>query len=456
MSLTTRVGLLAGASALTLTGVSFAGTPAEDQGARIAELEAKVAQLTGENWLTESRADQVRGLIQDVLADADTRASLLQSGMTAGYDNGFTIGSGDGNFSLTVNGQLQARFVWNNQDTDNTSKDQDRWGFENSRTKLKFSGNVGADWGYVVEGNFIKGDKNPNWGGWVGYGKFDLDDAYISHNCGNGWTAMFGQFKAPTQREWLVSSANQLAVERSNLASLGGLPRVQGFAADYRGDTFHFTGGISNGVVEGRFEDWDVEGDNGGALWFDNEFAITARAEFLLSGTWDQFNDFTSPMGSEQGMMAGVAGHYQKTENGNNTDTIEFYELTADFSYEADGWNLFAAATMWNMEDQDDGDELEMLGFVVQGGYYFQEDFEGFARWASAELEDDGYDMDAFGIITVGVNKYYSPNVKWTTDVGYGLDPFLLHNPTTGWREDWDDEEDDGQIVFRTQWQLTF
>src|SRR5262245_21772649 len=32
---------------------------------------------TGDNWLTEKRADEIRGLVQDVLADADSRASLL-------------------------------------------------------------------------------------------------------------------------------------------------------------------------------------------------------------------------------------------------------------------------------------------------------------------------------------------------------------------------------------------
>ena len=63
---------------------------AEQMAARIAELEAKMAQFTnGDTWLTEQRADEIRGLVQDVLADADTRASLLQSGTSAGYDDGF-------------------------------------------------------------------------------------------------------------------------------------------------------------------------------------------------------------------------------------------------------------------------------------------------------------------------------------------------------------------------------
>ncbi|MCH7546675.1 MAG: hypothetical protein IID30_09780, partial [Planctomycetes bacterium] len=46
----------------------------------IDELRAK----TQDNWLTEHRAEEIRILVQDVLADADTRSSLLQDGLIAG------------------------------------------------------------------------------------------------------------------------------------------------------------------------------------------------------------------------------------------------------------------------------------------------------------------------------------------------------------------------------------
>ncbi|MCI0677253.1 MAG: septum formation initiator family protein, partial [Phycisphaerales bacterium] len=40
---------------------------------------------TNEDWLTEARADEIRGLVSEVLSDADTRASLLQDGLMAGW-----------------------------------------------------------------------------------------------------------------------------------------------------------------------------------------------------------------------------------------------------------------------------------------------------------------------------------------------------------------------------------
>ena len=102
-------------SATTALGDSVGDDPnAEALRKRIAELESRVAELKAtripDNWLTEQRADEIRALVHDVLADADTRASLLQSGMTAGWDKGFFLASSDGNFKLKVAGQIQFRW----------------------------------------------------------------------------------------------------------------------------------------------------------------------------------------------------------------------------------------------------------------------------------------------------------------------------------------------------------
>src|SRR5690606_11994218 len=157
MSRTTRVGLLAGAAALTLTGVSNA-TPASEGTSNeelIKQLTARIAALEadrGQERLTEQRAAEIRSLVHDVLADADTRASLLQGGMTAGYDNGFVLSSTDGNWLLRTNFLMQQRFIWNNRDGDGV--DGDVWGFENPRSKFILTGHVvNPDWFYRVDVN---------------------------------------------------------------------------------------------------------------------------------------------------------------------------------------------------------------------------------------------------------------------------------------------------------------
>ena len=434
MSLTTRVGLLAGASALTLTGASFADNPTEAQNyeARIAELEATVAQLKGENWLTDQRAEEIRGLVQDVLADADTRASLLQAGMTAGYDNGFVIGSSDGNFSLKLNGQLQTRFVYNNQD--NGPTDDDRWSFENTRTKLMFSGNVvNPDWMYYIEAGFCRET-----------GVFYLDDAYIAYNYGNGWKAMMGQFKAPVLREELVHSMYQLAVERSwlNEYFTGGC--TQGIAVDYLGDQFHFVASYNDGVNT----------DNTAWIARDTEFSMTGRAEILFQGTWDQFRDFTSWEGEETGFMLGGALHYEREEYGTilDVDELEIFLVTIDASLEFGGANLFGAF-MYRSLDDDAAIDFDQYGFLIQGGFFLNEDWELFGRYEFADLDMEG--VDDANIFTLGVNRYWAKHgLKWTTDLGFGIDSVPTTESVTGWRAD--SVAEDGQIVFRTQLQLTF
>ena len=75
---------------------------------RVRELEA----ADGELWLTEQRAGEIRGIVQDVLADADSRASLQDSGITAGWNDGFFLQSPDGRFRLNVGGMLQVRYQY--------------------------------------------------------------------------------------------------------------------------------------------------------------------------------------------------------------------------------------------------------------------------------------------------------------------------------------------------------
>jgi hypothetical protein len=426
MSLTTR--LVAGAAALTAAGSTFADG-AQDYEARIAELEAQVARLTGDGWMTGERTAQIRDLVEDVLADADTRASLLQSGMTAGYDDGFMIGTSDGSFSLRLNGQLQTRYIWNIQDDAALDGDTNDRGFENTRTKLFFSGNVAGDeWTYYVEGNFSRSG-----------GDFGLDDAYVAYDAGDGMKVVVGQYKLPLVREFLVHSMNQLAVERSLLASTFlGSSRTQGIMVDWSNDALRLRGSFNDG--------WGTAN----TAWSSTptEYAFTGRADWLLSGNWDQFDDFTSPRGSEQGIMIGGGIHFEEAEFPNVGVGADTLLLTGDVSWEFDGGNVFGAIYYTDI----DVTNATPIGFVVQGGYYFTDMWEGFVRYEWGDFDSPG--IEDLSLITVGVNAYYNANVKMTADVGFGLDQVSAGSDITGWQAD--GGTDDGQVVIRTQLQLTF
>ncbi|TVQ57611.1 MAG: hypothetical protein EA377_00770, partial [Phycisphaerales bacterium] len=267
--------MLAGATALTLTGVSVASPTAnatnDELQAQVEKLSARVMELEGrqsDQWMNEQRAEEIRGLVHDVLADADTRASLLQSGMTAGYDRGFRIGSSDGNFMLRLNGQLQTRWNYSYQSGgagEAGDIDRHRSGFETTRAKLWFSGHiVNPDWQYVIETGINDGEGN-----WA------LLDAYIKHNLGNGWSIKAGQFKAPLLREELVDSRYQQAVERSifNQIFTGG--RTQGVALGYEADQLRFVGSFNDGANQANTR-W-LQGPGPGATDGSTEYSFTAR-----------------------------------------------------------------------------------------------------------------------------------------------------------------------------------
>jgi hypothetical protein len=468
------LGLLA--LAVTAGGVT-ATPPSTDE--QIAELTELVGELrteihdlrraqAGDDWLTEQRAAEVRHLVEDVLEDADTRASLLQ-GDGIGYDGGFKI-SGNG-FSLKMNGQVQVRYVFNRQDTvDTSTADSTQSGFEMRRTKLKFKGHIlDESWGYAINGAFEDTRATD--------GQFELEDAFITKKLGD-WQLKVGQFKPPFMREELVSSSRQLAAERSLLNERMNQDRAQGIELSYTTDQWSFAWMYNDGMQDpahgrpGSRNTGAINNPNGNST----EFAMAGRLQFKPMGTWKQFKDFTSWQGSETGLLLGVGLMYQIGEYGTPTENEpEDFRITFDASYEADGWNLFAAF-VWQTFDTDADVNQGFVamsednwGFVVQGGFFITEDTELFVRY---EYGDDDQvvamppEVEDLSVITLGFNKYFNKHgLKWTTDFGYALEPIngsnAAANPLTrfaasgaGWRRDGPNE--DGQFVIRSQLQLLF
>ncbi len=435
MSLTTRVGLLAGAAALTLSGISNARpageTSNDDVAQRLAAAEAKIAAMEAaqnKDWLTEQRASEIRGLVQDVLADADTRASLLQSGMTAGYDNGAVLGSADGNWMLRTNIHIQERFVFNYQDDGDTDAESDRYGFEPTRVQFFLSGHVvDPTWYYNIRINVGAQDQA------------GLIFGYLGKDFGNGMKLQMGAMQSMLLREDIVATQHQLAVERSTVNYFFNAGYIDGLQVSWEGDKFRLFGQLSDGANTSNTS-WDM---------YDTEYALTGRAEFLFSGNWNQFNDFTSPRGSENGLMVGAAIHWQKGEDGGFAEDIDSFTITADVSWEGNGFNLFGAL----MYSDTDFADNNPWGVVVHGGYYLNDTWEIFGRIEWTDFDISG--ADDFGIFTVGVNKYFAGNNnKMTADLGYAFETIPFSNSVTGVRSDLSD--DDGQIILRFQWQVLF
>ena len=456
MSLTNKFGLVAGTTALAIAGTAFGGVESDNDAlAQIAELKQELAELkqqNGQDWLTEQRSSEIRGIVQDVLADADTRTSLQSSGAMAGYNNGFFLASPDGNFSLKVGGQIQIRWVMNSAKDQNTA-----WGFENRRTKLDFQGNVfSKDWTYRVRSNFSNDILGVN----------ALEFAYVEKAMDNGMSIRVGQFQAPWLREVLVDSSMQLGAERSIMAQLFSQGYSQGIQWGMESDSFRVNAGLFDGI--GGTSDLAFEGYNSrNSNWefTPTNYAFAARADFKLSGDWSQFDDFSSFKGEEGGMMAGVAVVYQRS-NGNNfipPAGNKVFGITGDFTWDFGGASLFASG-VWTQNKPATGDSTSPWGVTVQGGYFVTEDAELFGRYEYVNYNVDqpgGNDVNKYNGITIGANYFFAKGVKFTVDWSWNLKsldagsfPSAVALNGSGFRGDINGN--DNQWALRAQLQLLF
>ncbi len=443
---------------------------------RIESLEGDKSRMQGEidelrvraggDWLTEHRAQEIRAIVGDVLADADTRASLLQDEMTAGWSNHFYLASPDGRFRLQIEGQMQFRWVWSYHDQVDGAVEPDRHrsGFELTRTKLGFRGHLfSRDLTYFVRGVFFRSFVDPP----EDDGNFVLEDAWVRYHLDDRFSLRFGQFKLPFNRERLVSSAKQLAVERSLVNESLNIGRSQGLELMYLDGPTRINVAISDGGADNVAGGVFVEGDpsNSPALAVGlAEFAVTARIESLLKGSWEQFDDFTSPPGEASGLLLGAAVHFQSGESGSAFDEEdEWIAVTADASFEWGGANAFAAFSYHFIDDKKPGvlpafGHVKTWGIVVQGGAFFSSKFEAFGRFEFGNLDFDFFlPITDLMLFTVGGNYYFDGHdVKLTADIGVGINivDFGWDSDLAGWRLDSTGAEP--QVVSRIQFQMLF
>ena len=423
-----------------------------------------------DDWMTEQRAEQIKGLVQDVLADADTRSSLAGNGLMAGWSDHFFLASADGRFLLRLGTLVQNRFIVNHRDSTDESSSAELdpwvWGFETTTARLNFSGHVfGEDVQYRVS---------------LGYGRADpykftnndttfaarLYEAWTRLRITDEWSVKMGLMKIPFTREFLVYEGRQLAVERSTIDWRMGLGRTMGVELDYIDDTMRgmlsFNSGSGSYFTRQGLDPvppwaWSVDAA---------EISVQGRFEFLLAGEWQQFKQFTSPPGQEFGMMFGIAGggiKAERTSVGGDQDKNDLWAATGDVSMMFGGASLFASFTFASQSNLTPAiDSVNWYGAVVQGSVYLDQKTELYARYewgGPIEVEQPGeqFPTDPISILMAGINYYIDgQDVKFTIDGGIAFNPIsqVMTINQTGWREE--PEEHDAEFLIRTQLQLMF
>ncbi len=426
---------MGGALAMGLAGVVNAD---EDLRSEVAQLRQQVAELKGQNdsgWLSARRAEEVKGLIREVMSDADSRASLMADGGVAGHNGSqFYLGSMDGRYRMNFSGHLQFRYIFNfeNEDDGESEFDRNDDGFQFRRIRLGFEGHVdaGRRWDYEVVLDAGSGDD----------GDVSVVDAKFGTALTDNLRVDAGKFKLPFTREELISSKRMLAVERSHVQEDFTLNRAEQIQVGYKSDAFMVRGSISDGA-DSEFTEIGED---------DVEIALTARVDIRLMGDWKQAADSTAWQGEATALFVGGAVHFQSGDGKNGGDE-NLFTWTVDALFETNGFGLMAAV-FGQHTDPDNGDDTDNYGVTVEGSYNINDKIQPFVRLEWADFDNGG---DEF-LVTFGFNYYFKGhNAKFTADVLWVVDSDFAYDEQ-GLGFSTNDFHTEDNILLRLQFQLLF
>ena len=383
---------LLGVASLTLTSAGFAGSDMNaDLQNRLEAAEARIAELSADqnnNWLNGERADAVRGLVQDVLADADTRASLQGASGTAGYDGGFTIASADGGMSLKINGGVWTS--WSTVENEVTGLDDDG-GFDAADPWMHFSGTVAGDFSYDMRFAGDADDANGDW-------------ANVSWALNDDWSLTMGEFNLHQGRRSQISAVNQMEIGYDRMATLG-----DGLGLSYTGDQMRFWAEMTN---SDNTDTATSTGNNG-------DYNTNLRFEYLAEGNWGQFDQWTSADGGAAGTLVGFTYYTLSNDGVTGSDGDAWWSIDCQMQF--GGYGVYAAYT--DFSDDNGGADWDQLNLM--GSYYLNSDWEVYVAYSDN-------DADADATTAVGLNNYWAgQNAKWTTQ--YTVDETNAAGDVTTW-----------------------
>lgn len=343
--------------------------------------------------------DLSRAYRAELAADAAARTNAL-AGADCGYSgNQFTLSDGGEN-TLHLGGMMQARWYGNFRSLAGNSNDFTE-GFAIRRTRFDFTGTIfDKRFSYDVR---IESDR--------GTGGFKTLEIFGRYNITNQVYVRFGQFKPALNREEMLGTTAQLAVDRSVANAAFAESYVQGAELGYQGQDVRAYVDVSDGL-KGAYTDFNSPTKA--------DYALTGRVEYKWAGKdWGWANDFTSFRGSEYAALAGIAGHWQAGGDTGYTANADFFQGVIDTQVEGDGWNFFAEG-IWRNTHRPGALITNDFGAVVQGGAFVSEQAELFARWDA--ILPDSANGDPFHTGTFGVNYYLSPKshaVKLSFEASY-------------------------------------
>jgi hypothetical protein len=406
---------LCGALLAGMSAPAMAETSQTDMAAELAELKAQVATMQAQQqdeWLTERRAEEIKGLVKEVLSDAETRSSLLAEGAMAGIDEKGSIflQSADGSWKANIEGQIQFRYIWNENEGAAGADDESVDGFQMRRSKIKIKGHIADPKIYyqVVFAGDRDGPASTN----VGF-----EDVYFGYKFDGGLYVQAGIFKLPFARQELISSSRQTAVDRSIVTEYFTMDRAEQVQIGYKGDMFTAMVSAHDGA-DNQFTDFT--GDQA------HSFGVTGRVDVKLMGEWDQAKDELAWSGDEgTALFIGAAGQWENNKDnaGAVANADSWYAVTVDALLEVNPFSVTGAYFFAEADNPAGVADLEAHGFYAQGAVNFDNTWAPFIRYNWLEQDPEGVGQDPLQAVTFGINYFLKKHdAKLTADVVYIFD----------------------------------
>jgi hypothetical protein len=340
-----------------------------------AEVAAIRAQWSG-RWLDEARAEEIRGLVREALAEPDARRSFRSDGWTAGYDGGAFVRSADGSWSVKANVMLQTRFVAASAFGAPGSRvvEQTRWGFETRRVNVGLSGTAidpSIRW-LALFSDQSQPDRfivEPN--------SFRPLYAWIRKDLGGGLSTTVGLQNVPWDLESDFFGSSRLTTGDYSVFNYRfGAGKQPGVTVQYQGDALRTTVGVFT-----QFNSRTLAWDDPQQL----SFAVSGRAELKWGAQWAELDWESSRPGDTPGVVAGLAVCWTGARGTNPQPPVAAEATPAAAGFTADIRAALAGATLIGqyalMRDAVGAAELGWnSGIGMQGAYFVAPAIEAFAE----------------------------------------------------------------------------
>ncbi|MBN2128168.1 MAG: hypothetical protein JW741_01685 [Sedimentisphaerales bacterium] len=483
LTLVAAAALLLGATAVQAADADLQSEIAALQ-ERIAQLEAQQSQQT----LEERNAELLRQMVAELAVNSAQPAA--ETGLTAGYDDGFFIKSVDDQFLLNIGTRLQFRHYYMLSDEGDRKLDKNGTraaggdgldssasGFELERGRLYFDGHVMKDLDYGI--TLALGDDSQ------GNGTAIMYEYYLSYEFMPELGVKAGRFKGPFGKQETLSSGRQMLIDRSLANEIFNIDRVTGVQAfgtldmgDYKPV---YQAMIFNGLQNTND---DPIADN------DNSPGVAARMVLPLMGsTTSDFKNASDLAWHEDPVaMLGASFAYGNDRDedhfaGGESDSYEFlapgldgltdiYELGgettllgADASFKYQGlainlegwyqhvnadWTELAAETDFGGRTWPESRELDNFGWHAEAGYFLVPNtFEMVSRISQVCVEDSNDSWEYAGGWNWYLNK--TQDLKLSMDVTY-IDDLPVVSSSPGF----DGVQNNALFLVRTQLQFQF